>query len=250
MLFRSVGRVAEGISLVAKEYARKSAQIANKATKLLLSKADVQQVFNIVESSLSCASKKLCAAQRLVTSETLLTYADKIGIKGTAVIEEIKDLSSSAKNIGFKTGEEIKGHLGVIERWSTNFKTTRIEDAAVINRGYPEPPYLAGSKVVEFETTAAESFVRVHGSNNVARPWIMRQSDIEGLTASEIAAKFNIPEVPSQLSRVDIPSGVKIRTGIVGPNAFGNSKGAIQYEIRMPDNARIPESWFQPIRNF
>ena len=245
-----VGRVAEGISLVAKEYARKSAQIANKATKLLLSKADVQQVFNIVESSLSCASKKLCAAQRLVTSETLLTYADKIGIKGTAVIEEIKDLSSSAKNIGFKTGEEIKGHLGVIERWSTNFKTTRIEDAAVINRGYPEPPYLAGSKVVEFETTAAESFVRVHGSNNVARPWIMRQSDIEGLTASEIAAKFNIPEVPSQLSRVDIPSGVKIRTGIVGPNAFGNSKGAIQYEIRMPDNARIPESWFQPIRNF
>ena len=156
-------------------------------------------------------------------------------------------VTDSAKKIGFKTGEEIKGHLGVIERWSTNFKTTRIEDAAVINRGYPEPPYLAGSKVVEFETTAAESFVRVHGPNNQARNWIMRSSDIEGLTGAQIAQKFNIPEVPTMISRADIPSGTKIRTGVVGPNAFGGSQGAIQYELRMPNDSFVPSEWFTKI---
>ena len=100
---------------------------------------------------------------------------------------------------------------------------------------------------MEFETTAAESFVRVHGPNNVARPWIMRQADIEGLSAAEIAKKFNIPDIPTQLSRADIPAGTKIRTGVVGPNKWGDSKGAIQYEIL---KEYIPESWFKPLKDF
>jgi hypothetical protein len=35
-----------------------------------------------------------------------------------------------------------------------------------------------------------------------------------------------------------------MRTGVVGPNAFGRSKGAIQLEIQMD---RVPPEWFTKI---
>jgi hypothetical protein len=40
-----------------------------------------------------------------------------------------------------------------------------------------------------------------------------------------------------------------MRTGIVGPNAFGSSSGAIQFEIMMPNKEFVPAEWFTKIRN-
>jgi len=187
------------------------------------------------------------AAKSSDVAVTVVADAVETGAIDAVDAGQVMRVVDSAKSIGFKSAEEIKQHAGVLERWSSNFKSLKTEEAAVVNAGFEQAPYLVGTKVIEFETTAAESFVRVHGPNNVARSWVMRESDIAGLSAPEIAAKFNIRDVPSQLSRVDIPAGVKVRTGIVGPNGFGNAKGAVQYEILMPD---IPESWFQPIRSF
>lgn len=98
-----------------------------------------------------------------------------------------------------------------------------------------------------FETIAAESFVRVHGHSNQARNWVMKATDIEGLTGPQISIKFNIPEVPTMLSKVEIPAGTKIRSGTVGPNTFGNSKGAVQFEIRMANDEFVPSGWFTKI---
>jgi hypothetical protein len=115
--------------------------------------------------------------------------------------------------------------------------------------GNKSPHVSASSKVVEMETTATETFVRVHGPNIAAGNWVMRENDIVGLTGPQIAAKFNIPEVPTALSKVSVPGGVKMRTGIVGPNAFGSSKGAIQFEILMPNGEFVPADWFTKMRD-
>jgi hypothetical protein len=82
--------------------------------------------------------------------------------------------------------------------------------------GNKSPPVSASSKVVEMETTA-----------------------------TEIAAKFNIPEVPTAISRVEIPSGTPLRVGFVGPNKWGTSAGAVQFEILLDD---ISKDWFRPLR--
>ncbi len=165
-------------------------------------------------------------------------------------IEKTVDrLIDTGKQIGFKSADEIAQHSAIIERWGDAAKVTKIEDAAAINKSYGEPPYLAGSKVVEMETTATETFVRVHGPNFAAGNWVMRENDIVGLTGPQIAAKFNIPEVPTALSKVSVPGGVKMRTGIVGPNAFGSSKGAIQFEILMPNGEFVPADWFTKMRD-
>ena len=95
--------------------------------------------------------------------------------------------------------------------------------------------------------TDVDSFVRVHGPDNQARSWMMRPQDVEGLSAQQIAEKFNLPEVPTRISRVDIPPGTPLRAGQVGRNIWGNSEGAIQFQIMVPE---ADDKWFTLIREF
>ena len=95
--------------------------------------------------------------------------------------------------------------------------------------------------------TDVDSFVRVHGPDNQARSWIMRASDVEGLSAQQIAEKFNIPVVPTKISRVDIPPGIRINAGQVGRNIWGNSEGAIQFQIMVE---KADKTWFTELRVF
>ena len=92
--------------------------------------------------------------------------------------------------------------------------------------------------------TDVDSFVWVHGPDNQARPWIMRASDVDGLSAQQIAEKFNLPKVPTRISRVDIPPGTPLRAGQVGRNIWGNSEGAIQFQIMVP---KANPNWFTDI---
>ena len=101
--------------------------------------------------------------------------------------------------------------------------------------------------MISFMATDVDSFVRVHGPDNQARSWIMRASDVEGLSAQQIAEKFNIPVVPTKISRVDIPPGIRINAGQVGRNSFGTSEGAIQFQIMLTD---IPKNWFTELKVF
>jgi hypothetical protein len=157
-------------------------------------------------------------------------------------------IADSAAKLGFKNADDIKRNTGVIERWASHFNVRKIEDAANINakmieKGM-EPAYKSGTKVIEFETSAAVSWVRVHGQANQARPWMMREVDIKDLSGKQIAEKFNIKDIPTMISRVDVPAGTTIRIGSVGRNSFGTAEGAIQYEIRMPNDDFVPAEWF------
>lgn len=119
-------------------------------------------------------------------------------MESLAGLEKTVDrLIATAKKIGFKSADEISEHSAIVERWSSNLKTLRIEEASVINKAYGEPPYLAGTKVAEMETTAAETFVRVHGPDIAAGRWVKRETDVANLSAKEIA------ETAKRCSRIE-----------------------------------------------
>lgn len=158
-------------------------------------------------------------------------------------VVKIPRIFDSAKNIGFKTGEEIKQNVGIIERWGSAFKSKSIDDSSVINRllandGYTNPPYMTGTNVVSFTSESSESFVRVHNGIAPGR-WVMKKSDIQGLTALQIKEKFALPNIPTHISDVSVPAGTNMRVGITAPN-FGHAGGSTQFEI----TERIAESSF------
>jgi filamentous hemagglutinin len=116
-----------------------------------------------------------------------------------------------------------------------------LRSASDVNASFPSgysPPYKPGTRVTEFTTTVDEVFVRAHGESNMARAWMMRREAIDGLSASEIRAKYALPELPSRLSYVYVPAGTRIRAGTVNP-VFGGVGNATQYELlqRLPASA-------------
>jgi hypothetical protein len=111
-----------------------------------------------------------------------------------------------------------------------------------VNSTFPsgwEPPYKPGTRVTEFTTTVDDVYVRVHGETNKARSWMMKREAIEGLTPQQIQSKYALPEVPTFISEVHVPSGTRIRTGTVNP-VFDGVGNATQYELLQ----RLPESVF------
>jgi filamentous hemagglutinin len=131
-----------------------------------------------------------------------------------------------------------------VKQVEKHFDIIEIKDAAKINELYPVKPYLDNSKIIEFKTTLPGKWVRVHGPDNQIRHWMMKAEDIKELTANEIKDKFNIPNLPTEISQVNVPEGTTIRMGLVGPNIFGNASGGVQYEILIE---KLPKEWFSKI---
>ncbi len=110
------------------------------------------------------------------------------------------------------------------------------------DNGY-KPPYKPGTQVTEFTVKSDDKFVRVHGEDNAARPWMMRKEAVEGLTAEQIQRKYSLPSKPQFMSDVDVPAGTRMRTGKVETNfelQGGGGNGATQYEwldTRVPPTA-------------
>jgi hypothetical protein len=111
-----------------------------------------------------------------------------------------------------------------------------------VNATFPsgwKPPYQPGTQVTEYTTTGSDVFVRVHGSGNPSGAWMMRREAINGLTPQQIASKYSLPNVPTMISDVNVPSGTRIRMGKVGAN-FGGGEGSTQYQLLQ----QIPASNF------
>lgn len=88
----------------------------------------------------------------------------------------------------------------------TNVNYRSADDVNAEFGGY-SPPYEKGTRVTEYNTIEADQFVRVHGENNAARSWMMRREAIEGLSPQEIARKYSLPEVPTNISDINVPAG-------------------------------------------
>ncbi|NTG75554.1 hypothetical protein G6M02_19690 [Agrobacterium rhizogenes] len=120
---------------------------------------------------------------------------------------------------------------------SSATKRSADEANATFPAGY-SPPYTPGTKVTEFVTDGNQTFIRVVSGNQPAGQWIMRASDIEGLSPKQIADLYTLPQVPKGISSIRPPAGTRIRTGEVNEN-FGRPGGGTQFQLL----DRVDDGW-------
>lgn len=99
--------------------------------------------------------------------------------------------------------------------------------------GYDNPPYLPKSKVQEIELKEDTKFCRVYDGVNSGMfgGWVMKQSDIEGLTPEEIQDKFALPQKPAMMCDVTLPKGTHMRTGLCNPLEGWGKGGGVQFDL-------------------
>jgi hypothetical protein len=103
---------------------------------------------------------------------------------------------------------------------------------------YVENTKIFFGRTVKNKEEFVRVFTRVSGKkrDNMVRSWIMRKTDIKGLSAKQIRAKYNLTTVPSHIVDVALPRGTRVKISLTNKiKAFGlDAKGgAIQYEIDM-----------------
>lgn len=159
-----------------------------------------------------------------------------------------------AVEAGIREGQQLitkAGHL--LDHWQKGHRINAISTAEHINQvkfgSWPlTPPFQLGSHVVEFETTKASHWVRVHGDANQASAWVMRKSSIQGLTAAEIQTKYALPSLPQFVSDVRIPEGTKMLRGNIQDHGLGGA-GQLQYWIdRTGIDVEVFKTWFKTPR--
>ncbi|MBQ2644660.1 hypothetical protein IJG14_03700 [bacterium] len=98
---------------------------------------------------------------------------------------------------------------------------------------YDNPPYLPKSKVQHIELNEDTKFCRVYDGDvsGMYGGWVMKQSDVEGLTPEEIQDKFALPATPVKICDVTIPAGTKMRTGLCNPLKGWGSGGGVQFDL-------------------
>lgn len=104
--------------------------------------------------------------------------------------------------------------------------------------GYTDPlPYEPKTPVVQFQHNEPTQYVRVYtsGSNKTGK-WLMKYSDIQGLTPAQIQKKFALPNKPTHYCFVDVPDGTIVYVGRVNQSSV---PGTLQYEAitRIPDSS-------------
>ena len=101
------------------------------------------------------------------------------------VLRGLRRFLEIVQELEIKSISFIKRNASILSQWkSTHFKKIRIKNASVLNTQTIEnrlkPAYLNGTQVIEFETTQANEWACVHGSDNKCLV-LVRVEDIEGL---------------------------------------------------------------------
>lgn len=157
----------------------------------------------------------------------------------TPVKEELTGLAGylekSGDNLSEGVDEIIRKAGPYFKGWKPHYKFDRKVDADIINREFiaagKQAPYKSGTKIFEFTTSEPDVWVRLHGADNKARSWMVRKESIKGLSPEQLKIKYVLPEKPTFISEVHVPSGTKIRKGQIGANDFGDTEGPVQYQL-------------------
>ena len=156
------------------------------------------------------------------------------------IIEEKKNTQTEKKSLTIRKQfkRSTLTQRKKIKRSTANFfppkKEGEVKTADAVNkewagRGYDNPPYDPDYDVIVVKGDG-EEFVRVYtvdesGSNRQGG-WLMKKSDIEGLTAQQIADKYALPKTPTHICDVKIPSDFDLETGFANPvEGWGNGGG-------------------------
>lgn len=108
-----------------------------------------------------------------------------------------------------------------------------VNDWWLTEMDYDNPPYLPKSKVQQIELQDETKFSRVYDGENSGMygGWVMKSSDIEGLTPEEIQDKFALPQKPIKTCDVILPKGTKMRVGFCNPLEGWGKGGGLQFDL-------------------
>lgn len=108
-----------------------------------------------------------------------------------------------------------------------------------------DAPYSYGSQPRTFTTSSDLNFARVT-TDNPQGAFLVRPDEIAGMTPEEIQVHLALPQTPTNILDVAVPSGTRMQTGFVGPQpSFGvTTRGGIQYQLL----DQIPSQNFGPMR--
>ncbi len=123
------------------------------------------------------------------------------------------------------------GTMGnAISKTSREVSTAKVNESFTKNKQYA--PYKAGTKTVEFTTQAEEAFVRVSKGSNAQGDWIVKKSDINGLSPAQIKDKLSLSYEPTHITDVKIGVGTTLRKGTAaGVKELGTEGGGTQYQV-------------------
>jgi hypothetical protein len=166
-------------------------------------------------------------AGEIVASQTLRQQVIQVGKEGLkeAGKEELTEIGKNVFRVKQRTAEDVNNDF-------------------VNLRAGNEPPWQSGTKVDVIVTTKDTKYVRVINGNDPRGSWIMNESEIAGLSPSQIKDKFALPEMPNNIADVTVPQGTTIYSGTAAPVGGWGSGGGQQ--IYLPN--RIDGSLYTNVR--
>ncbi len=167
-----------------------------------------------------------------------------LGIKALKVKARARLVGASLRFVG-KSGDEVARVVGSTWRISKHgitpkqgsvvFRKADDVNAEILSQ-HPnwDPPYHVDMPPVEYTSLEFEQFVRVwnHSNGNNTGGFVVKLSEIQNLTPSQIQSKLAIDDVPTRIRNVNVPANFKLRTGKVAPRPSINAEGGlIQFEL-------------------
>jgi hypothetical protein len=109
-------------------------------------------------------------------------------------------------------------------------------------------PYAEGGAEL-IKTRKDTKYVRVHGPNNKEGDWLVKESDIMGMSPEDIKDYLGLKYTPTHFTKVSVGRGTILIKGKVAPiEDFGVKGGGTQYEISKGwKNSSVTFSESQPI---
>ena len=175
-------------------------------------------------------------AQMLQTAVIIgmTVYQTVVTVKSIATLASQSKLISASEYASQATyANQIENSLKGTSLKNRTVTTAELRNKQLAEIGYTEPPYKPGTPVVGFNQTNTTQYVRVYteGVTNPQGKWIMKYSDINGLTAMQIQSKFALPKTPTHYCHVNVPAGTSLYTGIVNENYGFTAGQAVQFEL-------------------
>lgn len=99
------------------------------------------------------------------------------------------------------------------------------------------PPFDSGTSVTLIRVTQTHQFVRFYNPTDPVNPsnavgsWMMRASEVRGLSAAQIRDKFALPALPTNIVQVIVPETYALYTGIAAPIAGWGAGGGLQNRV-------------------
>lgn len=132
---------------------------------------------------------------------------------------------------GFADSAAARARADARARYASGARTGDDVNAAHLARG-GFAPHDATRAVRDFRTAADETFVRVTWTDqNRTGAFLMRRSEIEGLTPRQIRDRFALPAVPLFHQEVVVPAGTRLRESTARPVAEWGPGGGRQFNL-------------------